>query len=160
MVVAVAVAVSVVIMIVVLMIMIMMVMIVMVMIVMVGVAMSVRAGMKKCPPTFVKQPAADQNDGHAGDDTQGGNDLFGDDVARQQQRSDSQQEDADGVGEGDGSAEEGGMLHVAAGSDQIRGDDGLPVSGLQGVECAQPECDSDSGREPSGAQLGLAEELG
>ena len=131
----------------------------MMVVMMVMVTKSVRPGMQKRSPALVEQPAADQNDRDAGKHSQDGNDLFGDDVARQQQRADSQQEDADGVGKGDGRAEESRVLHVAAGADQVRGDDGLAMTRLQSVHRAQPERDGDSGEQPSGAQLRLVQKL-
>jgi hypothetical protein len=63
------------------------------------------------------------------------------------------------VGEGDDGAQEGGVLHVASGPYQISRNDGLAVSGLESVQGAQPEGDSDSGYQPSGAQLGLVQKL-
>ena len=116
--------------------------------------------MEKRSPALVEQPAADQDDRDAGNHSQNGNDLFRDDVARKQQRAESQQEDADGVGEGDGRAQQSGVLHIAAGSDQVGGDDGLAVARFQGVHRAQPERDGDSRQQPSGAQLRLVQELG
>ncbi len=139
---------------------IMMIVVMMVVIVMMMVAKSVRPGVHKCSPALVEQPAADQDNRDAGNDSQNGNDLFRDDVARQQQRAESQQENADGVREGDGGAQERGMLHIAARSDQVGGDNGLAVTGLKSVHRAQPERDGDSSEQPSGAQLRLVQELG
>jgi len=130
-------------------------MIVAVMVMMMAVGMG--PSMHKCPPALVEQPAPDEYDRHARKNSQDWNDLFRDDVTRQQQRAEAQQKDADSVREGDSRAEQGGMLHVAARSDQVRGDDGLTVTGLESVHRTQPECDGDSGYQPSGAQLRLVQ---
>ena len=139
--------------------MVVVVVIMMMVVVMMMVSASVRQFMTKRAPAFVEQPAADQHDRHTGKHAQNRNNLFRDDVAREQQRTDSQQEDADGVGEGDGGSQQSGMLHVAAGSDQIGGNDGLAMTRLQSVQRTQPEGDGDSGHQPSGAQLGLMQKL-
>jgi len=63
------------------------------------------------------------------------------------------------VRECDRRAEQRSVLHVAPGAHEIRSDDGFSVTGFKCVECAQPESDSDSGDQPSCAQLGLMQEL-
>src|SRR5258708_5789478 len=96
-----------------------------VMIIVMMVTERVSTGMQKRSPTLVEQQSADENNRDPGEYPQYWNDLLRNDVARKQQRTQSQQEDADGMREGDGGAQQRGMLHVAPGPDQISSDDGL-----------------------------------
>jgi hypothetical protein len=62
--------------------------------------------------------------------------------------------------EGNGRAQQSGVLHVAAGPDQVGGDDRFAVAGLEGMHRTEPERNGDSSKEPTGAQLRLVQELG
>ena len=62
--------------------------------------------------------------------------------------------------EGNGGPKQGSVFHVAAGSDEVGGDDGLTMARFQGMHRAQPEGDRDTSNQPSSAQLRLMQKLG
>jgi len=157
--VAMAVIVSVVMMVIVVLSMIMVVAMLIV-VMMVRMTKRVGASMQKRPPTFVEEPAADQNDGDAGHDSQHGNNLFRDDIAGEQQGAEAQEENADGMGERDGGAQKCRVFHIAAGADEVSCDNRLSVPRLESMHRSQPECHGYSGEQPSGTQLRLVQKLG
>ena len=110
-------------------------------------------------PTRAAQPLpehrrSDGDDEQPRGERQPGVELVGDDELREQERDQSEGEDAGGVRRGHGRAEQERVPRLALGSDEVAGDERLPVPRREGVDCA-PE-GGDQEREQDHAEREVA----
>src|SRR5215213_3385028 len=84
-----------------------------------------------------EEAEADDDDDAAGDQAEDGEEAFGDDVLRREERDEAEGEDAYRVRDGDGQPQEDGVLRGPARANQVSADDRLAVAGREGVQRAE-----------------------
>src|SRR5262245_30632698 len=101
-------------------------------------------------PRSYQHGQAHDGDEEAADDAHDGDDVGGEEEAAGGEGGETEGEDADGVGEGDDAGEGEGVARGAFGGDEVGGDEGFAVTGLDGVEGAHEDEDGDQGGEEGG----------
>ena len=126
------------------------------MVMIVGVTMSLRLAQPQ--QTLVEKRRSDGDDGQSGNYSEHRSNFFRHHVIRQEQRSQAEQKDADGVSECNRCAQESRVLHSASRSDQICRDNGFSVSRRKRMGRAEHERHRQAGEHQAEADFLFAEQ--
>src|SRR6266498_2505060 len=109
-------------------------------------------------PSAPEDRASDRDDEQPRGDGEPRIEALGDDELREQERHDTQCEDAGRVCDRDDASEKDGMPGLSTRADEVAGHDRLPVARCKGVRCSPERSDKERDEDDAGAQLSTGDQ--